>query len=142
MKAAAGRAILIGGLNLAALAYKAGLIDACHLFIAPIIVGGGNQSLPDNVRLELELLEERRFAGGMVHLRYRARHAKSRLTPPPAGGCDSPCFRNIAPLQRFSIFRSYPPQAPRARSIRLACLTEWAGRHVRARQMLPSARLQ
>jgi dihydrofolate reductase len=72
-KAAAGRHIMVGGPNLAAQAFKAGLVDECHLFVAPIVVGGGNQSLPDNVRLELELLDERRFGNGMVHLRYRTR---------------------------------------------------------------------
>jgi hypothetical protein len=47
--------------------------ELCHLFVAPIIVGSGKQSLPDDVRLELELLDERRFGSGMVHLRYRVR---------------------------------------------------------------------
>jgi riboflavin biosynthesis pyrimidine reductase len=54
-------------------ALEAGLVDECHLFLAPIIVGGGRQSLPSNLRLELELLDERRFGNGMVHLRYRTR---------------------------------------------------------------------
>jgi dihydrofolate reductase len=65
--------ISIGGPELAAHAFRAGLIDECHLFLTPIIVGGGKPSLPDNVRLELELLEERRFGNGMVFLRYRTR---------------------------------------------------------------------
>ena len=65
--------IVIGGPELAAQAFRAGLIDECHLFITPIIVGGGKQSLPEGVRLELELLQERRFGNGMVFLRYRAR---------------------------------------------------------------------
>jgi dihydrofolate reductase len=73
MKAAAGRDLAVGGPDLAAQAFKAGLVDECHLFVAPIIVGGGKQSLPDNVRLKLELLDERRFGDGMVHLRYRTR---------------------------------------------------------------------
>jgi dihydrofolate reductase len=63
--------ILIGGAQLAAQAFRSGLIDECHLFLIPIIVGGGKQSLPNNVRLELELLEERRFGSGVVFLRYR-----------------------------------------------------------------------
>jgi dihydrofolate reductase len=62
--------ILIGGAELAAHAFRSGLIDECHLFLLPIIVGGGKPSLPDNVRLELELLEERRFGSGVVFLRY------------------------------------------------------------------------
>jgi riboflavin biosynthesis pyrimidine reductase len=63
----------VGGPDLAAHAFKAGLVDECHLLLAPIVVGAGKQSLPDNVRLELELLDERRFGNGMVHLRYRTR---------------------------------------------------------------------
>jgi len=63
--------ILIGGAELAAHAFRSGLIDECHLFLLPIIVGGGKQALPDNLRLELELLEERRFGSGVVFLRYR-----------------------------------------------------------------------
>lgn len=71
LKATVERDILIGGPNLAAHAFRAGLIDEYHLFLAPILVGGGKQSLPDKVRLELRLLEERRFGNGMVHLRYQ-----------------------------------------------------------------------
>src|SRR5512147_451192 len=73
LKEAVEHDILIGGPELAAHAFRAGLIDECHLFLTPIIVGGGKQSLPDNVRLELELLEERRFGSGVVFLRYRTR---------------------------------------------------------------------
>jgi dihydrofolate reductase len=73
MKAAAGRDITVGGPDLAAQAIKAGLVDEYQLFVAPIVVGGGKQSLPNNVRLKLELLDERRFASGVVHLRYRTR---------------------------------------------------------------------
>ncbi len=71
MKASAAGDITVGGPNLAAQAIKAGLVDECHLFVAPSVVGGGKASLPDNVRLKLELLDERRFVNGMVHLRYR-----------------------------------------------------------------------
>ena len=71
MKARAGRDISVGGPDLAAQAITAGLVDECHLFVAPIVVGGGTRSLPDHVRLELELLDERRFGNGMVHLHYR-----------------------------------------------------------------------
>jgi len=73
MKARAGRDITVGGPHLAAQAFKAGLVDEFHLFIAPIVVGGGKQSLPNNVRLKLELLDERRFGNGVVHLHYRTR---------------------------------------------------------------------
>jgi dihydrofolate reductase len=72
MKASAGSDLTVGGSELAAHAFKSGLVDECHLFVAPIVVGGGKQSLPDGVRFELELLDERRFGSGMVYLRYRA----------------------------------------------------------------------
>jgi dihydrofolate reductase len=72
MKASAERDITVGGPELAAQALKAGLVDECQLFLTPIVVGGGTPSLPDNLRLELELLEERRFGNGVVFLRYGA----------------------------------------------------------------------
>jgi dihydrofolate reductase len=71
LKASAGADITVGGPDLAAQAIKAGLVDELHLFLTPISVGGGKQSLPDNVRLRLELLDERRFDNGVVHLHYR-----------------------------------------------------------------------
>ncbi len=73
LKASARRDISVGGPHLAAQAIKAGLVDEYHLFLVPFMVGGGNQSLPDNVRVQLELLDERRFGGGVVYLRYRTR---------------------------------------------------------------------
>jgi dihydrofolate reductase len=73
LKGSAGRDITVGGPELAAQAFNAGLVDEYHLLVAPIVVGGGKQSLPDNLRLKLELLDERRFGNGMVHLRYRTR---------------------------------------------------------------------
>jgi dihydrofolate reductase len=73
LKASAGRDLSVGGPHLAAEAIRAGLVDEYHLFLVPFVVGGGNQSLPDNVRVKLELLDERRFGGGVVFLRYRTR---------------------------------------------------------------------
>jgi dihydrofolate reductase len=73
MKAQAERDISVGGPDLATQALKTGLVDECHLFVTPIVVGGGKRSLPNDVRLELELLDERRFEGGVVHLHYRIR---------------------------------------------------------------------
>ena len=73
MKARAGRDISVGGSDLGGQAIKAGLVDEYHLFLVPILVGGGRPSLPGSVRLTLELLEERRFGNGMVHLHYRNR---------------------------------------------------------------------
>ncbi len=87
MKATAGRDITVGGPELAALAIKAGLIDQCHLFVVPIVVGGGKRSFPNNVRLTLELLDERRFGSGVVHLHYRTR---TRVDGDPARTSSSP----------------------------------------------------
>ena len=73
MKDLAGRDLIVGGPELAAQAFRAGVVEECHLFVAPMVVGGGKRSLPDNVRLKLELLDERRFGSGMVYLYYRTR---------------------------------------------------------------------
>jgi dihydrofolate reductase len=72
LKAVADRDISVGGPNLAAEAITAGLVDEYHLFLTPVLVGGGTQSLPDNVRQKLELLDEHRFDNGVVHLHYRS----------------------------------------------------------------------
>ena len=71
MKAAADRDISVGGPTLAAEAIRAGLVDEIQLFLAPVVVGGGTRALPDGVRLNLELLDERRFGNSTVYLRYR-----------------------------------------------------------------------
>lgn len=71
MKASAERDISVGGPELAAQAITAGLVDEYQLFVTPFLVGGGNPSLPEGVRLKLELVDERRFGNGMVYLRYR-----------------------------------------------------------------------
>ena len=73
LKATAARDITVGGPTLAARALEAGLVDELHLCLSPVVVGGGKRSLPDNVHLKLELLDERRFGNGAVHLRYRVR---------------------------------------------------------------------
>jgi dihydrofolate reductase len=77
LKATSEHDILIGGPELAAHAFQAGLIDECHLFVTPIILGGGKSALPGNVRLELELLTERRFHNGTVYLRYQTRQGSA-----------------------------------------------------------------
>jgi dihydrofolate reductase len=71
LKAQAGRDLSVGGPELAAQAIEAGLVDEFQLFVAPVVVGGGKRSLPDDVRVKLELLDERRFGNGVVHLHYR-----------------------------------------------------------------------
>lgn len=72
MKARAERDISVGGPALAAQAIKAGLVDEYHLFVTPIVVGGGTPSLPDRVVVNLQLVSERRFGSGVVHLHYVA----------------------------------------------------------------------
>jgi dihydrofolate reductase len=71
MKAEATRDLNVGGADLAGQAIKAGLVDEVNLFLAPILVGGGKKALPDNVLVQLELVDERRFDSGSVHLCYR-----------------------------------------------------------------------
>ncbi|MCC3374361.1 dihydrofolate reductase family protein [Cohnella sp. REN36] len=61
----------IGGPELAGQAMSAGLVDECHLLVNPIVLGGGKRALPDNLHMRLELLGERRFRSGVVHLHYR-----------------------------------------------------------------------
>jgi dihydrofolate reductase len=71
LKAAADRDLSVGGPVLAAQAIRAGLVDECRLFVTPVVVGGGRRALPDKIRVQLELLEERSFGSGVVYLRYR-----------------------------------------------------------------------
>ena len=73
MKTATTEDLSIGGPTLAASAFEADLVDECHLFLHPVVIGGGKRALPDGIRLELELLDERRFADGVVHLHYGRR---------------------------------------------------------------------
>jgi len=73
LKGASGRDLSIGGPGLAAVAIRAGLVDEIHLFLHPVIVGAGKPALPSGARVGLELLDEGRFASGVVHLHYRSR---------------------------------------------------------------------
>ena len=68
---AADRDVSVGGATLAATALRAGIVDELHQFLHPVVVGGGTSYLPAGVLLDLELLDERRFAGGVVHLHHR-----------------------------------------------------------------------
>jgi dihydrofolate reductase len=73
MKEGARADLGVGGPTLAAEALRAGLVDELHQFLNPVVVGGGTAWLPAGLRLELELLDERGFAGGVVHLHHRTR---------------------------------------------------------------------
>jgi dihydrofolate reductase len=70
LKAESDRDLSIGGPTLAAEGIRAGLVDECQLFLSPVAVGGGTRALPEGVRWNLELRDERRFANGVVFLRY------------------------------------------------------------------------
>ncbi len=73
MKGSSERDMSVSGPELATHAFGAGLVDECHLFLAPIVIGGGKRALPESVRVVLELLDERRFGNGMVYLHYRTK---------------------------------------------------------------------
>jgi dihydrofolate reductase len=73
LKAESGGEVSVGGPELAAQAIAAGLVDEYQLLFVPVIVGGGKRALPDGVRADLELADERRFENGTVYLRYRTR---------------------------------------------------------------------
>jgi dihydrofolate reductase len=73
LKAQLSHDVSVGGPTLAALAIRAGLVDEYHLFVVPVMIGGGKRVLPSNAGVKLDLLDERRFANGMVYLRYRTR---------------------------------------------------------------------
>ena len=70
MKASASGDLIVGGAELAAQAFKAGLVDECHLLVRPVLVGGGKPALPSDIRVDLELLDTRRVGRGVAYLRY------------------------------------------------------------------------
>ncbi len=73
MKAGASRDLTVGGADLASHVFRAGLVDECHFFLHPVVVGRGKPSLPGELRAQLELLDERRFDSGVVYVRYAIR---------------------------------------------------------------------
>ena len=76
MKGSSDHDISVSGPGLAQHAFRAGLVDEVHLFVFPIIVGGGKPGLPRDVRVPFELVDERRFGNGVVHLHHRRSHAR------------------------------------------------------------------
>src|SRR5690349_20550823 len=73
LKAESSGEVSVGGPELAAQAIAAGLVDEYQLLFVSVIVGGGKRALPDGVRTDLELADERRFENGTVYLRYQTR---------------------------------------------------------------------
>ena len=80
VKASADRDLSVGGAELAGQALRGGVVDEVHLFVVPVVVGGGTRWLPDGLRADLELLDERRFGGGTVFLRYAVTGAPAQST--------------------------------------------------------------
>jgi dihydrofolate reductase len=70
LKQSSAADVTVGGAELAGQAIAAGLVDECQLFLCPVVVGGGKRALPENVRAQLELVDVRRFGGGVVYVRY------------------------------------------------------------------------
>jgi dihydrofolate reductase len=73
IKASAAGDLIVGGSTLAAHAFDAGLVDACQLFVYPVLVGRGKSAFASDNQVQLDLLEERRFDNGVVYLHYRTR---------------------------------------------------------------------
>ncbi len=73
LKESSEQDVSIGGPTLAGAAFRAGLVDECHLFLHPVIVGGGKSAFPADVRVQLSFIDERRFRSGVVHLHYQVR---------------------------------------------------------------------
>jgi dihydrofolate reductase len=71
LKESSAADLSIGGANLAGQALNTGLVDELHLLVTPIIIGAGKRALPDQLRIQLNLLEEHRFTSGVVHLHYQ-----------------------------------------------------------------------
>ncbi|MCH7232463.1 dihydrofolate reductase family protein [Glycomyces sp. L485] len=70
LKETSDRDITVGGAELGAAALKAGVVDECHLYLSPVLVGGGTRWFPDDIFAKLRLADERRFGNGVVFLRY------------------------------------------------------------------------
>ena len=98
LKAAAARRLTIGGAQLAGQALAAGLVDELRLLMVPVVLGGDKPCLPTGVRLPLRLVDTRRFASGVVYLRYRLDADLDRLHRPPARASEGVEHVALAPL--------------------------------------------
>ena len=81
LKASARNDLTVGGAQLAARAFEAGLVDECLLFVRPVLLGGGKPALPRGIQADLELLENRRVGRGAVYLRYRVKGSRIGTVP-------------------------------------------------------------
>ena len=107
LKESAGRDLSVGGAELAAQVTKDGLVDEYHLFVHPIVVGGGTSALPDNVRLDLELLDETPLL------------QRRRPSPLPPDRCDLIRELSVEPARRCG--RALPGRAPSTITMTPAC---------------------
>jgi dihydrofolate reductase len=73
VKSSSAGMLTVGGSTLAAHAFEAGLVDECHLFVGPVVLGGGKAAFLGDARIELELQDERGFDNGVMYLRYGTR---------------------------------------------------------------------
>lgn len=116
MKESAERDLAVGRPTLAGRAFEAGLVDECLLFLVPAVVGGGTRSLPEDLDLRLELLDERRFASGFVFLRFRVTSRARAPRPVSRGRSSSDSGRSRArsppSLSTASRVRSPSPSSP------------------------------
>jgi len=71
LKESASLDLTVGGAEIAARAFRAGLVDECHLFFWPVVLGGGKGALPEGARFTLELVDQNRLRSGIAHLHYR-----------------------------------------------------------------------
>lgn len=106
LKDSAGTDLSIGGAELAGRALAAGLVDECHLFLCPVVVGGGKRALPDGVRTGLELLDHRRFENGVVHVHYRVGDFPRGPTP---GTTKPPRWRGLLEVPLPGFEPGFPP---------------------------------
>lgn len=81
MKDASPADLMVSGPGLAAHALRAGLVDEVHLVVSPVVVGGGKAAFPPDLHLDLELIDERRFGNGAVHVAYRVLHGQRAGDP-------------------------------------------------------------
>ncbi|MDT0164176.1 dihydrofolate reductase family protein [Actinotalea sp. AC32] len=81
LKEASAGDLSIGGATLGAEAFRHGLVDECVLVLRPVVVGGGKPALPRGMRLDLELLDERRLGAGLLHVRYAVRGGRDAGQP-------------------------------------------------------------